>query len=76
MTNLESEMTAMPTGRQATPAPTSKPRAKARRRPTILPPEWRCPKCGEELCVFAHGRAWCILCDEVELFGDADGGVK
>ena len=52
-----------------TPATAKTPRG-VKRRSSIIPPEWQCPTCGEELCIFAHGRAWCIVCDERELFGE------
>ena len=50
--------------------PPSKPTRQTRRRPTA-PDACRCPKCGDELCVYWRGRAWCVACNEVALFGQA-----
>lgn len=58
----------------ATPATTParpKPRLKPRK---LLDPAIYCHVCGREKCVFWRGKAWCIHCDERELFGTGGEG--
>lgn len=46
-------------------ASATKRKARARR---TLPPEALCPTCTRELAVFFRGRAFCIHCEQAELF--------